>query len=478
MSSVENNAKDQANDYIKSLGIDVEKLVTDLIQLPELATGLAGIVKKSLIPLFERVSSLENDVHELRMENNRLQQYDRRTNLRFFGIKEGASGESTDQIIIQLAKDIGVDISQHDISVSHRRERQKNEQNTKPRGIIVRFVHYRMDIRTEIRYLSTVNKLANGGLELYKYTCDKIDPNLVKINERHRAEELRVLILNTNSILAKIAPDDKASSLTKFDLLQSYMLSNKPIAVAVWETWLSPSTSDNVLTISGYQVPFRKDRPSHAGGVMVYVRNGIKVVRHHNLEDPVAETCFLTLHLPAGKSILFGACYKSKLQIDTDVFTDHLSDVLQKVRLDSKLPHDSIALVGDFNAHYMQQSAFHLNEDLQRVFIWSVLWDLPLNILKYVCMVFGNCALPPPLLINGAQLTYVEKHVHLGLMLTSHLNWAPHIDSIVARCAPFIGSMKFLSYVWLDPDYLRELIPQCKPRYATRNQNKIPAIRK
>ena len=67
----------------------------------------------------------------------------RRDNIRVYGIEETAD-ECTNTIIVKLAHDMGVEISEQELSVSHRLGRKTG----KPRHIIAKFV--RRDTKTKM----------------------------------------------------------------------------------------------------------------------------------------------------------------------------------------------------------------------------------------------------------------------------------------------------------------------------------------
>ena len=92
----------------------------------------------------EEVESLQVRVHTQSFELDRLQQYGRRDNVRVNGIEETAE-ESTNSIMVKLASDMGVPITEQDISVSHRMGRNTTG---KPRPIIAKFV--RRDTKTRM----------------------------------------------------------------------------------------------------------------------------------------------------------------------------------------------------------------------------------------------------------------------------------------------------------------------------------------
>ena len=73
------------------------------------------------------------------------------------------------------------------------------------------------------------------------------------------------------------------------------------------ETKLDETFLKNQFLIDGYSLPFRQDRNSNGGGVMIYVREDIpcKMLSKHNTPDDF-EGIFLELNLRKVKWFLFG----------------------------------------------------------------------------------------------------------------------------------------------------------------------------
>ena len=61
----------------------------------------------------------EETTQKTRFDLDRLEQYGRRESIRIHGVEE-KSGENTNEIVVELAKDIGVDITEAAILASHR----------------------------------------------------------------------------------------------------------------------------------------------------------------------------------------------------------------------------------------------------------------------------------------------------------------------------------------------------------------------
>ena len=139
---------------------DLEKigaLLRDTFQ-PEVKDSISSVIKSQVSDLVgsivhgvldglkAAISSLEHENAELKKRVSQLEatadaaeQYSRRNSLRIAGIPESL-GEDTDEQVLDLARDIDVDISISDIDRSHRVGKPRTD---KPRDIIVKFATYR-----------------------------------------------------------------------------------------------------------------------------------------------------------------------------------------------------------------------------------------------------------------------------------------------------------------------------------------------
>ena len=87
----------------------------------------------------ERIKQLEEKVHSLERRLEESEQYSRRTCLKITGIPE-SENENTDEVVMDVAKTIKVDLKPTDISRSHRLPTRNKKKVT--RDIVVRFVTY------------------------------------------------------------------------------------------------------------------------------------------------------------------------------------------------------------------------------------------------------------------------------------------------------------------------------------------------
>lgn len=147
---------DDLSDKIKA-GIDLAlssdtiiNSIKQALQSKEIISAIiSSIVESVTKTVAENVSSLiEDQKRHFETINKQqgkkiddLEQYQRRNNIRIFGVPE-EERENTDNIVINIASDMGMKIDYCDIDRSHRVGKPDNYRD-KARPIIVKFVSYR-----------------------------------------------------------------------------------------------------------------------------------------------------------------------------------------------------------------------------------------------------------------------------------------------------------------------------------------------
>ena len=96
------------------------------------------------------------------------------------------------------------------------------------------------------------------------------------------------------------------SLLPKLDILRAQAISTNPGIIALVETWLDPSISTQEVAIPGYSC-IRRDRHRHGGGIILYVRNDIRVLS--SSLHPTLELLFANLQLKQ-ETLAFGLYYR------------------------------------------------------------------------------------------------------------------------------------------------------------------------
>ena len=175
--------KDMMSEEIYKLQKRVEESEGRVMQLECQLKNKENEICSLHADLEKEKTSIQN--HDLKY--NEIEQYSRRNNLRIFGIAE-KKGENTDQLVIDVAKRIGVKISLDDIDRSHRTgkpharedppaptdESRKSEEATqdavRPRPILVKFTSYRRrhDMITQRRKLKKTKISISEDLSKFK----------------------------------------------------------------------------------------------------------------------------------------------------------------------------------------------------------------------------------------------------------------------------------------------------------------------
>ena len=98
------------------------------------------------------------------------------------------------------------------------------------------------------------------------------------------------------------------SLLMKIDDVRHMVNEAQPTVVAVSETWLDGTISDNEVGISGYTI-VRNDRNRHGGGVCILVKNSVSFNCLSTSTGPL-ESIWIQILLPKIKPIAIACCYR------------------------------------------------------------------------------------------------------------------------------------------------------------------------
>ena len=130
----------------------------------------------------------------------------------------------------------------------------------------------------------------------------------------------------------------------------------EPSIIAIVETWLDGSHSDNEVFISGYKL-LRKDRSDNPnrGGVCVFARNELQVTALTMADHQGNCSCEnLWIKVSSGvcRNFILGVVYRSPRNND---FTSHVVCDLESVAARSH----PLVVVGDFN---MYATAYRMHQ--------------------------------------------------------------------------------------------------------------------
>ena len=115
-----------------------------------------------------------------------------------------------------------------------------------------------------------------------------------------------------------------------------------------------------------------------------------------------------------------------------------------------------------------------LNRDLQKIARWAKEWKVTFNASKTKNVIFSNKVLnnSPPIIFNDSFVEQVNLHKHLGLYLSSSLDWSKQISEVCLKAnrkLSVLRSVKLLSRHTLDLLYkltVRSLIDYALPVYG------------
>ena len=160
----------------------------------------------------EQGNILEKKLEEATKMHDNLEQYSRKFNLEIYGIPE-QEREDTEEIVLNLAKRLNVNLEPEDIDIAHRMKKG----NTRPRPIIVRFTNYysRNRLYKNRKKLRRANfeDLIEGAHKIY------INENLTalrsqlfkKVREKKGSQNWRIWTLD-GTIYVKTDPEGSSAT--------------------------------------------------------------------------------------------------------------------------------------------------------------------------------------------------------------------------------------------------------------------------
>lgn len=116
------------------------------------------------------------------------------------------------------------------------------------------------------------------------------------------------------------------------------------------ETFLNEYFFDNELELTNYQL-FRKDRNSHGGGIVLYVKSEHFCNRRHDLEQETIESIWVEVKCPKQKPFILGYIYRPPSSLSS--WNDEIENCLEKFYTENK----EVILFGDFNYNFTNNSS-------------------------------------------------------------------------------------------------------------------------
>ena len=150
----------------------------------------------------------------------------------------------------------------------------------------------------------------------------------------------------------------------------------------------------------------------------------------------------------------------------------YINDIVKDIESEILLFADDCSLLATGNDP--NETAEILNRDLLKISNWANVWKVKFNASKTKDIIFSNKVLnnSPPLVFNDEFITRVNTHRHLGVYLTSNLNWSVQINDVCFRAnrkLSVLRHVKMLKRNTLDLLYkltVRSVIDYALPVYA------------
>ena len=172
-------------------------------------------LENNLQSSIEQGNILEKKLEEATKMHDNLEQYSRKFNLEIYWIPEQEK-EDTEEIVLNLAKRLNVNLEPEDIDIAHRMK----EGNTRPRPIIVRFTNY----YSRNRLYMNRKKLRRANFEGFIEGADRIyiNENLTalrsqlfkKVRDKKGSQNWRIWTLD-GTIYVKSDPEGSSATQIK-----------------------------------------------------------------------------------------------------------------------------------------------------------------------------------------------------------------------------------------------------------------------
>ena len=153
------------------------------------------------------------------------------------------------------------------------------------------------------------------------------------------------------------------------------------------------------------------------------------------------------------------------------LFIIYMNDIVNDIESDILIFADDTSLMA--TGSDPAETAKQLNRDLVKISQWATKWKVIFNAKKSKDIIFSNKFLnnSPPLIFGETFIERVNTHKHLGLFLTSNLDWSVQVNETCLKAnkkLAVLRSVKLLSRQTLDLLYkltVRSVVDYALPVY-------------
>ena len=153
------------------------------------------------------------------------------------------------------------------------------------------------------------------------------------------------------------------------------------------------------------------------------------------------------------------------------LFIIYMNDIVKDIESDILIFADDTTLLASGKS--LEQTTKVLNQDLQKISLWSIKWKVTFNTDKSKQLIFTQTPfnISPLLILNHKSIRQVSTHKHLGLHLTHNLDWAVHVYNVCLKAnrkLAVLRRVKLLKRHTLDVLYkltVRSVVDYALPVY-------------
>ena len=115
------------------------------------------------------------------------------------------------------------------------------------------------------------------------------------------------------------------------------------------------------------------------------------------------------------------------------LFIIYMNDIVYNIESDISIFADDTSMFA--NGSDPAETSAQLNRDLEKIALWAQRWKVVFNSGKSKEIIFSNKALnnSPPLILNNSYIDRVSVHKHLGIYLTSSLDWSVQVKEVCLK---------------------------------------------
>jgi len=130
------------------------------------------------------------------------------------------------------------------------------------------------------------------------------------------------------------------------------------------------------------------------------------------------------------------------------LFIIYINDIITDIESDMLIFADDCSLLATSNDSY--QTTLILNRDLDKISQWAFRWKFTFNADKSKNIIFSNkhnCNLSLPLVLNDNYIEKVYNHKHLGVILTSDLDWTLQVHQVCLTANRKLAVLRKVQYL-------------------------------